>query len=467
MTIDLKPFMRTGQPKYLAIGNALTEAINTGALLPGSKLPTHRELAETLGVSVQTVSNAYAHAEKQGAIYGQVGSGTFVRSRHVSHESDYLSTDEHEDPSRGIDLSTAHPVCTQRHVKLYRESLERLAREGRDDFITSFHPTQGLTQHREVVCNWMGQQQKMPADSDNMLFCNGAAHALTIAMATVLKPGDTVLCERETCMLLMALAHTLHFNLKGLATDDQGLLPEALEAACKQGGARVLFCTPTMNNPNSDTMSLERRQAIADVARKYDLTVVEDDVYGALQPNRLPPLSALIPERSFYATSLSKITLPGMRAGYLVTPPHLVQQAIGRLRSTTWMATLMPFEIASWWMQDGTLDRMISFQQQELAARQLMAREQLSGCRFKAHPNGMHLWAELPEHWTPEKFARRARQEGVMIFPAEPFLATADRGNQNVRVSLGAEQSRSRVQAGLATLSGLMAEMPPPMHFVF
>ncbi|HCP53181.1 MAG TPA: PLP-dependent aminotransferase family protein, partial [Pseudomonas sp.] len=251
------------------------------------------------------------------------------------------------------------------------------------------------------------------------------------------------------------------------ATDDQGLLPEAVEAACKQGGARVLFCTPTMNNPNSDTMSLERRQAIADVARKYDLTVVEDDVYGALQPNRLPPLSALIPERSFYATSLSKITLPGMRAGYLVTPPHLVQQAIGRLRSTTWMATLMPFEIASWWMQDGTLDRMISFQQQELAARQLMAREQLSGCRFKAHPNGMHLWAELPEHWTPEKFARRARQEGVMIFPAEPFLATADRGNQNVRVSLGAEQSRSRVQAGLATLSGLMAEMPPPMHFVF
>jgi DNA-binding transcriptional MocR family regulator len=466
MTIDLKPFIRSGQPKYLAIGNALNEAINAGALQPGSKLPTHRELAETLGVSVQTVSNAYAHAEKQGSIYAQVGSGTFVRSRHVSHESDYLSTDEHDDPSRGIDLSTAHPVCTARHVKLYRDGLERLAREGRDDFITSFHPTQGLTQHRDVVCAWL-TQQKMPANPDHMLFCNGTAHALTIAMATILKPGDTVLCEHETGMLLLALAQTLHFNLKGLDADDQGLLPEALETACRQGGARVLFCTPTMNNPNNNTMGLERRQAIAELARRYDLTVVEDDVYGALQPDRSPPLSALIPERSFYATSLTKVTLPGMRAGYLITPPHLVQQAIGRLRSTTWMATLMPFEIASWWMQDGTLDRMIAFQQQEFAARQQMARELLTACHFKAHPNGMHIWAELPAHWQPEKFVRRARQEGVMIFPAEPFLATADRNNPYVRISLGAEQSRSRVQAGLATLNELITEIPPPMHFVF
>lgn len=466
MTIDLAPFMRPGQPKYLAIGNALTEAINTGVLVPGSKLPTHRELADTLGVSVQTVSNAYAHAEKQGAIYALVGSGTFVRSRHISHESDYLSTDEHDDPSRGIDLSTAHPVCTQRHVKLYRESLERVAREGRDDFITSFHPTQGLTLHREVVCGWLAQQ-KLPVNPDNMLFCNGAAHALTLAMATLLKPGDTVLCEHETGMLLMALAQTLHFKLKGLATDDQGLLPEALEAACKQGGARVLFCTPTMNNPTTDTMGLERRQAIAELARKYDLTVVEDDVYGALQPDRHPPLSAFIPERSFYATSLTKITLPGMRAGYLVTPPNMVQQAIGRLRSTTWMATLMPFEIASWWMQDGTLDRMVSFQQQEFAVRQAMARQHLTACQFKADPNGMHIWAELPGHWSPERFVRRARQEGVMIFPAEPFLAAVDRSNQRIRISLGAEQSRSRIETGLATLNGLMLETPPPMHFVF
>jgi len=309
MTIDLKPFIRSGQPKYLAIGNALSEAINAGALQPGSKLPTHRELAEVLGVSVQTVSNAYAHAEKQGVVYAQVGSGTFVRSRHVSHESDYLSTDEHDDPSRGIDLSTAHPVCTARHVKLYREGLERLSREGRDDFITSFHPTQGLTLHRDVVCAWLAQQ-RMPANPDHMLFCNGTAHALTIAMTTILKPGDTVLCEHETGMLLLALAQTLHFNLKGLATDDQGILPEALETACRQGSVRVLFCTPTMNNPNNNTMSLERRQAIAELARRYDLTVVEDDVYGALQPDRSPPLSALIPERSFYATSLTKVTLP-------------------------------------------------------------------------------------------------------------------------------------------------------------
>lgn len=467
MTIDLKPFIRNGQPKYLAIGNALTEAINSGALQPGSRLPTHRELAEQLGVSVQTVSNAYAHAEKEGVIYAQVGNGTFVRSRTLNSEADYLSTDEQDNPHRGIDLSTAHPVCTPRHVRLYRESLERLAREGREDFITSFHPTEGLSRHREVVCDWLSHQQKMPANPDHMLFCNGAAHALTIAMATVVKPGETVLCERETGMLPMALAQTLHFKLKGVDTDEQGLLPEALDAACRQGGARVLFCTPTMNNPTSDTMGPARRQAIAEVVERHDLLVIEDDVYGALEPNRSAPLSALLPNRSFYATSLTKVTLPGMRAGYLITPPNLVHQAVGRLRSTTWMATLMPFEIASWWMQDGTLDQMIAYQQQEFAARQQMARELLGPCRYKAHPNGMLIWAELPEHWQAEKFVRYARQEGVMIHPAEPFLPGPNQDNRHVRITLGAEQSRSRLQVGLRTLRELLDTSPAPLHFVF
>ena len=96
-----------------------------------------------------------------------------------------------------------------------------------------------------------------------------------------------------------------------------------------------------------------------------------------------------------------------------------------------------------------------------------MASDILAGYDYDAHPNGMHIWAELPSHWQPEKFARRARQEGVMIFPAEPFLASADRSNQHVRISLGAEQSRTRLQAGLATLNGLFGETPPPMHFVF
>ena len=109
----------------------------------------------------------------------------------------------------------------------------------------------------------------------------------------------------------------------------KGFAPDALEAACRSTRARVLYCMPRLHNPTSAVMSERRRRQIAAIAEKYRLTVIEDDVYGFLSPERAS-LSALIPDRTIFVTSVSKSLFPGMRLGCAVAPPAMVEKLSAR-----------------------------------------------------------------------------------------------------------------------------------------
>ncbi len=465
MTIDLTPYIQGGQPKYRSIANALAEAIEAIPLQAGTKLPPHRELAEQLNTSVQTISAAYAHAIQLGVVSSRVGSGTFVSDNPDAKEVKFLDTHEAEDSKRGIDLSIAHAINTPQIVNILRDVMQKLANNATSELLQACRPIAGLPRHREVACEWL-RSQKMPCEPDQIALCNGATHGVMLALSTIVQPGDTVLCESVADHGLITLARTLHFKLVGLPLDDKGIIPEALDEACRGKRVAALCCTPTMNNPTTDTMDMERRQAIAAIAEEHELLIVEDDVYGALMPDRLPPLSSLLPEQSFYVTSLTKTIAAGLRAGYLVIPKHLVHHTLPRLRATTWMATPILFEMASMIIEDGTADRLIDWQREELAARQQMASTVLEDFQFKAHPYGMHIWLELPEIWRPDEVILRARQEGILIAPAGPYTTGHDSAPHCIRITLSAEEDRARVHLGLTKLAAMLKRTPPPMDFV-
>jgi len=465
MTIDLAPFIQKGQPKYRAIANALAEAIETMPLPAGTKLPPHRELAEQLNTSVQTISAAYAHAIQLGVVCARVGSGTFVSDNSDAKEVKFLDTHEAEDSKRGIDLSIAHAVNSPEHVDIIRNIMLKMSKSATGELIQACRPIAGLPRHREVACEWL-RSQKMPCEPDQIALCNGATHGIMLALSTIVQPGDVVLCENLADHGLITLARTLHFRLVGLPMDNNGIIPGALDEACKDKKIAALCCTPTMNNPTTDTMDMERRRAIAAIAEKHQLLIVEDDVFGALLPDRLPPLSSLLPEQSFYVTSLTKTVAAGLRAGYLVIPKHLIHHTLPRLRATTWMATPILFEMASMIIENGTADRLIDWQRQELASRQRMAAEVLKGLNFKAHPYGMHIWLELPEIWRPDEVILQARQEGILIAPAGPYTVGHESPPHCIRITLGAEEDRARVHQGLVKLVAMLKRSPPPMDFV-
>ncbi|GED21158.1 PLP-dependent aminotransferase family protein [Halomonas halmophila] len=468
MTIDLSRYLTDSGPKYLAIARALSEAIRQGELPPSTRLPTHRELAEVMGISVQTVSRAYAQAEKMGLVQARTGSGTWVNALDDSRDSAYLRKPEPRHEDALIDLSIAHPVCPPGHHLRFRETLAQLAEQASPDIITANRPIAGLPHHRERASQWLTQRLGVPGEPDERILCNGAAHGLLLAVATIVQHGDLVLTEALTDHGLIALSRTLGFQLRGVAIDEQGVLPEALDMACRRFKPRAVCLTPTQLNPTGATMTQERRDAVAEVLERHAVWLIEDDVLALLEPPGLTPLTARVPHLGFHVTSLTKATMPGLRAGYLSVPRGQLHHTLPRMRATTWMATPLIFEIADAWLADGTVDEMAAEQRHLLAERQRLASRLLSGHERTARATGMHVWLGLPTAWRTEELQQQAEQEGVAITTAVPFMVEQTAAPRRVRVSVGAEPDIERFEEGLQRLVNLLGEAPPPMmQFVY
>jgi DNA-binding transcriptional MocR family regulator len=154
----------------------------------------------------------------------------------------------------------------------------------------------------------------VPAEAEDVVLTYGAQNAMLLAAMALAGPGATILTEELTYYGIKTIAAHLNLRVHGVALDDDGLIPDALDAACRSSGAKLLYCIPTLQNPTTSIMPEARRREIVAIAARHDLTIVEDDVYGFLPEDAPPPLAALAPERTVYIASLSKFGNSSARA---------------------------------------------------------------------------------------------------------------------------------------------------------
>ncbi|MEM6990629.1 MAG: PLP-dependent aminotransferase family protein, partial [Myxococcota bacterium] len=395
-------------PRYLAIADALADDVTRGRLPPGTQMPTHRDLAEALGVTVGTVSRAYREARARGLVVGEVGRGTFVRG--ADSASHAVGLPIHESSGSGaIDLSLNFNRIPGMQSIVSR-SLTTLAQDpSTRALFEEYHPQAGCTPHRAAGAKWIARSGLEVAPDQVLVTC-GAQHAMTVALMAATRPGDGLLVGRLTYPAIIALARSLHLELHGVAMDEHGLLPDALEAACRAHKPRALYCMPTLQNPTTRVMPDARREQICEVATRHGLAVLEDDVYGFLLADAPPTLVSRIPHRGYYLTSLSKSLAPGLRVGYLALPVGDRSRFIDSLWATTVMAPPVMAELATRWIDDGTAAAMVDGGRAEAAQRQALAHRMLADLRYESHPGALQLWVELPPHWRPGDFAARAAQ---------------------------------------------------------
>jgi DNA-binding transcriptional MocR family regulator len=286
-------------------------------------------------------------------------------------------------------------------------------------------------------------------------------------LASLVQPGDLILTEEVTYSGILALARLLQLRVQGIPMDREGLLPGAVEAACRNGSPRALFCMPTLQNPTGRTMSLTRRRDLVAIVERYGLTVLEDDVNGFLPLEPLPPLAALAPNHTFYITGTSKSLAPGLRIGYVVSPPAALQRVTATMQATTWFTAPLLAEIVTEWIESGEADAMITWKRAETAARYAQARDILGSWFPDAGPVSFHLWLQLPEPWRAESFVSQARSRGVIINSPDEFLVGRGAAPHAVRVCLGAGVSRARLGQGLGELAGLLGTAPTPNTIVY
>ncbi len=464
MTMWVPDITQTQGPRYKAIVEALETAITSRDLQAGQQLPTQRALADSLGVSVQTVSRAYAEAERRGLTSGEVGRGTFIQYVKPEDGDDFIA-DSHR--ASQLDFSNMMPIVSDIHVDALKQAMIACTKDAAIARMLEYRPTEGTPSHRQAGAAWL-ERGGVSVDPARVVVTNGAAHGIWSAMATLAEPGDVVCCEALVDTSIITNASILKTRLRGLALDDEGILPDAFAEACEREPVKLLCVTPCFNDPTVALMGEPRREAIAEVARRHDVAIIEDDVFGPLIANRPKPLWCYAPERTFYVTSFSKAITASLRTGYLTGPAAMLPRLISRLRTTGWMANTWSAEVAARWSGDGTADRLIAWQRRTLAERHATLRRILDGHDIASHANALHAWLSLPEPWRARHFVEQARSRGVLVTPPDPFIVGRTAEPHAVRLALG-DTNRDDIAfaRGLKRLAALLREEPMPLDGPF
>ena len=444
-------------PRYRAIAEALAEDVREGRLAAGMRLPTHRDLAWKLRVTIGTVSRAYAEAERRGLIVGEVGRGTFVRSMTgVAPVMPGEIAGEARDPDF-IDLTVNRPVAAGEGAAM-AAALERLAAEPDLAGLLDYQAPAGHPEDRVAGAAFL-TACGLTTTPEPVVATAGGQHAMACVIGALTQPGDTLAVEALTYPGLRALASLLRIRLAPLAIDEQGLIPEALDAACRAARVRALYTMPTLHNPTTATMPVARREALAEVAQRHDVALIEDDVYGFLLDAPLPALASFAPEHGFYITSTSKSLMPALRVGYVHAPLAQVERIAAAVRATIYSAPPLMARIVARWIADGTAERLAEEKRAETRRRNRMARRILAGTELACDPAAAHLWLTIPEPWRADDFVAAARRRGVGIIPAAAFAVVRQPPNA-VRICLGAQTTAERVERALARLAELLATPP-------
>lgn len=446
----------SSKPAYLLIPELLAEDVASGRLTPGDRLPPLRELAQALELNYTTVARALAEAQKRGQIDARPGRGSFVRSAApavplrggTAAEMTMNLPPEPDDPAL---LQRMAEGCQQ----MYADPRRLLAHLRYQDF-------GGSPADRDAGARWLSGTMG-PTPADRVLVGPGIHGVLCGLLSLLVRPGDTLCVESVSYPGIKALATQLGIKLHALPVDQEGPCPQHFEEACKHVHPKALYCNPTMLNPTSVTMSPARREALADIALRYAIPIIEDDAYGALPLKPPTTLAELAPELTYHVTGFAKCLGAGLRVAYVRAPtPQATQRLAGALRALTVMAAPPTVSLATQWINDGTASAMVQAIRKETNARHALLLKHLSDWAVWSQPDCFHAWLPLPDTLSPNEAASFWRSRGVAAVASTAF-ATNTAPPRAVRLCLGGPTSLAQCEQSLRVVADVLRH-PQQVH---
>lgn len=407
------------EARYQRLVDTFAADIRAGRLKPGTRLPTHRRLAQMHGLALVTASRVYAELKAMGLVSGEVGRGSFVREIALPAG---LGVDQQAVAADLVDLNFNYPALPGQ-ADLLRGALRQLAAGGEVDALLRYAPHGGRPHERALFARHL-KRRGLPADPSRTLLVDGAQHGLAVTVMALLAPGDRVAVDALTYPGFKVLADAQRLQLIPVPVGRQGPDLDALEGLCAQGRIRAVYTMPTLHNPLGWVMSAGARRRLAAIARRHGQLIIEDAAYAFLASNPAPPLAALAPESTVHVSSLSKSVATGLRVGVVLAPEAHVLKIERAIRATTWSTPGVTTAIACAWLADGTVDRLESEKRRDAARRQTLAREALAGLRVVGHPSSYFVWLPLPGETRADRVAATLMREGISVSTAAPFATT-------------------------------------------
>ncbi|UPS73858.1 PLP-dependent aminotransferase family protein [Klebsiella quasipneumoniae] len=417
--------------RYKAVVDRYAQAIRSGQLPAGTRLPTHRTLAAEERLSLATATRVYRELEEMGLVSGETGRGTFVRDLSLPPGH---GVDQQVVAADVVDLNFNYPSLPAQGDAL-REALRQLAMAGDIDSHLRYQPHAGRLAEREIIARHLTCRHFAP-DAENVLIVNGAQHGLAVTVMGLLRPGDVVAVDALTYSGFKVLAALYHLELAAIPCRADGPDLQALHTLCQQRRVRAVYTMPTQHNPLGWVLNAGQRQALADLARQHDLLIIEDAAYARLVSRPPPPVVSYAPERTVYITGFSKNIATGLRVGVVISPPRYRPEIERAIRATTWNTPTLISSLICAWIEDGTVARFETQKRQDARQRQQVAREVLCGLPVVSHPDSYFVWLPLGEESRADRLANALMERRISVSTAEPFCVSATIP-QALRIALG------------------------------
>ncbi len=473
-------------PVYRQIADAVRRGLEQGELPPGTRLPPTRDLARRLGINRNTVVSAYDALAQEGLVQSHTGRGTFLVTPGGDYEAPgpsggdaapwfsgfsraveragvgrLLSMYRVVTSKEGISFAGSYPASDLMPVEPLRKAISGSMKEAGEELL-GYGPTAGHEPLRRWIAGSMRKQGSV-LDADQVLITNGAQQALELVFRVMIDSGDPVVIEEPTYTGALSALHSLGARVVGVPVDAEGMRPDLLAVALERHRPRLIYLQPTFQNPTTSVMSEARRREILAVAERHRCVVVEDDWGGELcfDGKPLPPsLHALDGgRRVIYLSTFSKKLLPGLRIGFVVAPPEVMEPLISlkQIRdcgtSPLLQAGLHRF-LQSGGLNDHLRHALPVYRERRDATMAAMERYFPQGVRWTRPAGGLFTWVTVPPAINTTDLFESARREGVLFSRGELFHSGGG-GSDTLRLTFAGNPPHE-IESGIKTLGSLM-----------
>lgn len=440
------------KPIYQALAEQLEQDILNEVLLPGTKLPPQRELADYLDLNVSTISKAFKVCELKGLLSATVGSGTFVSYDALSNA--YLLEDTK--PKHLIEMGATLPDNASYEPLLHQ--LKSMLQEVDYEKWFGYGRTGESLWQKDAALRLI-RKGGFETTVDHILFANGGQNAIAATLASLCKPGDRIGVDHHTYPGLKTVAAMFSVQIIPIKSENYEMSPTSFEDACKNDNIKGIYLIPDYHNPTTSFMSVENRKRIAEIAKKYKQFIIEDASYHLIQEKPLPAVASFAPEQVIYIASLSKSLAPGLRLSYVAVPSQLKEPISKALYNLNITVPPLLAELTARTIVSNQFEVLIEEHRKQNIRRNQIVNRYFADYTCLGAESGIFRWLLLPGEITGAEFEKLAAQEGVQVYAAERFVVGNSCPERAVRVSVSAPKTLEELEQGLIILKRLLDDL--------
>lgn len=417
---------------YLQIADEIEADIQNGSLAAGARLPPQRNFAYDRNIAASTAGRVYQELVKRGLVTGEVGRGTYVRSPTVGDRTLLTA------PDAPVDMAVNYPFVTAQ-ISLMTPALTRSLRPDVLEQTSRAGP---------MGREWSGKDRKLALEflglgADRaLLFTGSGRQAIGCAIEALVPPSGLLAVEEWTYPIALKLARRLGRLVVPVTMDADGIRPDALEAAYVRAPFRHLYVQPTLHNPTTHTMPIERRHELLAICKALGVEVIEDRTYRFLSTDNLPSLADM-GNGVITIDSFSKHLAPGFSVGVLSSEPAAMDKLEQTALEMGWTAQGFTKRAIFEWMRDGTLDAIAKEKRADAASRRDQVHKVFRSADIAYWAAGNHVWLRMTDDFESGTVAAALLLRGIAVTTEGPYSARSNSPQQYIRIALSHPDIRS------------------------